>query len=202
MEPNNEENLNSQMEGQENPDSSNEEPTEEATVPEENDEQPEEGEKYTENERKLYTRAKKAEEEGKSIKSHLEKKGYKWENGELVEIGKEPEAPSETTDEVTLSRLEVRGVMEQEDQEYVLRFAKAEGISPIEALRDDIVQDRLKANKRKRDSENATPRGNNRAGNTEDEVDTWVRKYKKDGSLPENNPALTSKILDKLAKGA
>lgn len=208
------ENLNSQNEELENDNSENvEESTDENTEESENesedtsDESNEESneesqDEYTEREKQLYARLKKAE-------------GFvQDENGKWVKPTKKPvkktEKKSDAPDEVTLSRLEVRGVMEQEDQDYVLRFAKNEGISPIEALNDDIVKDRLAANKRRRESDKATPRSNNRANNQVDEVDAYVRKYKRaeaegkdPGSvLPDNNPALTSKILSKLSKGA
>jgi len=105
----------------------------------------------------------------------------------------------ETTDDAVLSRLETRGVMEADDQTYVLRFAKSEGISPIEALSDSIVQDRLKANNLARTSVDATPKSNNRANTVQNEVDVAVKKFEKDGSLPDGNPALTAKILKRLS---
>ena len=110
------------------------------------------------------------------------------------------EAPkTEEVNDAVLSRLETRGVMEADDQNYVLRFAKAEGISPIEALSDPIVIDRMKANEKARTSVDATPRNNNRANTTQDEVAVAVKKYEQSGELPDGNPALTSKILKRLS---
>ena len=105
----------------------------------------------------------------------------------------------ESTDDAVLSRLETRGVMEADDQNYVLRFAKAEGISPIEALSDPIVIDRMKANEKARTSVDATPRSNNRANTTQDEVAVAVKKFEQSGELPDGNPALTAKILKRLS---
>ena len=105
----------------------------------------------------------------------------------------------ESTNDAVLSRLETRGVMEADDQNYVLRFAKSEGISPIEALSDSIVQDRLKANNLARTSVEATPKSNNRANTAQNEVDVAVKKFEKDGTLPDGNPVLTSKILKRLS---
>lgn len=205
----NTENLDSQNEEQENDDSQNVEESTEENTEESKDESENESEdnsdeesqdEYTEREKQLYARLKKAE-------GFVQDGSGKWVKPTKKPVKKETKTTA--SDEVTLSRLEVRGVMEPEDQDYVLRFAKNEGISPIEALSDDIVKDRLSANKRQRESANATPRSNNRANNQVDEVDSYVRKYKRaeaDGKdpgsvLPENNPALTSKILSKL-KGA
>lgn len=187
------ENFDSQNEDLENIDSENdevEEVSEEETEESTNDDSEESEEKpeYSDNEKQLYARAKKAEDRLKELEGKTKPK--------------ESKPKTEVNDEVTISRLEVRGIMEQEDQNYVLRFAKAEGISPIEALNDDIVKDRIEANKRRRAAASATPRGNNRTANESDEVDMWVRKYNKTGALPDGNPKLTSQILDRLTNGA
>ena len=110
-----------------------------------------------------------------------------------------PKKEAPAADDAVLSRLETRGVMEADDQNYVLRFAKAEGISPIEALSDPIVIDRMKANEKARTSVDATPRSNNRANTTQDEVAVAVKKYEQSGELPDGNPALTAKILKRLS---
>ena len=115
---------------------------------------------------------------------------------------KQKSEPKESVEDLTLARLEARGVLNQDDQEYVLKYAKVEGINPIEALQDEFVQERLKANERTRKSAQATPKGNNRAGTSTDDVNIWVKRYKQNGSLPEGNPALTAKVLDALTNGA
>lgn len=187
METETQENFDSQTEDQETIDSTNDEAEE--TTEESTEESGSEDEKYTETEKQLYARAKKAEKRLKELESKKEDKTS-------------DKSSKEEVSDALLSRLEVRGVLEKEDQDYVLRFAKSEGLSPIDALNDSIVQDRLKANERKRKSADATPRSNNRTGSKADEVDAAVRQFKKDGTLPENNPALTSKILDRLKEGA
>lgn len=103
-----------------------------------------------------------------------------------------------------LQRLELKaeGIKDKDDQDYILKVAKIEEVDIEEASRLDYVQDRLKANERRRQSAQATPRGNNRTNTQVDEVQSWVRKYKQNGSLPDNNPALTSKILKALKNGA
>lgn len=103
-----------------------------------------------------------------------------------------------------LQRLELKaeGIKEKEDQDYILKVAQIEEVDIEEAAKLDFVQDRLKANERKRQSAQATPRGNNRTNTQVDEVQSWVRKYKQNGTLPDNNPALTSKILKALKNGA
>lgn len=162
---------------------------EEEVTEETNESSEDDSEESTETEKKVdwQARALKAEKLIEKNKNKAKKDKQKGKS-------------ADSSSEVTLARLETRGVMEKEDQEYVLRVAKLEGTSPIEALDDPIVQDRLKANEKARKSEGASPKGNNRGRGAQNEVDIAVKKYKKDGTLPENNPALTVKILNKLNK--
>jgi hypothetical protein len=115
---------------------------------------------------------------------------------------KEKTSPKDSIEDLTLARLEARGLLHEEDQNYVLKYAKVEGIDPIKALEDDFVKDRLTEYKRKRASVEATPKSNNRTNTSVDEVSVWVKKFKVNGVLPDNNPALTSKILRALKNGA
>lgn len=113
------------------------------------------------------------------------------------EAKKKRKESKSSDDDVILARLESRGVMEKEDQEYVLKYANVEGISPIEALNESLVQDKLSHFEKKRKSKAASKAPGNRTGGSSDDVDKWVRRYKKDGSLPDN-PRLVSQVLDKL----
>lgn len=124
------------------------------------------------------------------LKKQLEEK-----NAELAKL---KSGDSVSAEDAVIARLETRGVLEPTEQAYVLKYAKAEGISPIEALNDELVKDKLAFFKKQREQKASTFAGTNRTKGTSNEVDRWIAKFKKDGSLPENNPALTSKILDKL----
>ena len=130
------------------------------------------------------TRALKAE---KAIEKAKKK-------GKNTETGVDPEK---------LARLELKaeGIKDKDDQDYVLKVAQIEGLDIEEVTQLDFVQDRLKANERRRQSAQATPKGNNRTNTQVDEVQSWVRKYKQNGTLPDNNPALTAKILRALKNG-
>jgi len=112
------------------------------------------------------------------------------------------DTPKESAEDLTLARLEARGILHEDEQQYILKYAKVEGLDPIKAIEDDFVKDRLADMKRKRQSVEASPRSNNRTNTSVDEVAVWVKKYKVNGTLPDNNPALTSKILRALKNGA
>lgn len=104
------------------------------------------------------------------------------------------EPKKESAEDVTIARLEARGILNADDQAYILKYAKVEGVHYLEALEDDFVKDKLDRNKRERLSASAAPRGNNRAPGDTNEVSAAVKRYQKDGTLPDN-PALVSKVL-------
>lgn len=179
------ENIDSQNDEQENTDSTNSDDT---TTDNSEDESKEgEQEEYTEREKQLYARLKKAE-------------GFELVDGKWVKPEKKstPKPKKESSnDEVTMARLEARGVLHPDDQAYILKFAKVEGIHYLEALEDEIVKDKLDRNKKQRLSASANPRGNNRAPGEQNELASAIKKYEKDGTLPDS-PALTSKLLKAL----
>mgnify|MGYP003461352796 FL=1 len=107
------------------------------------------------------------------------------------------EKKAEGGDEVTIARLEARGVLHPDDQAYVLKFAKNEDMHYLEALEDELVKDKLDRNKKLRLSAQAAPRGNNRAPGAQNDVDAAVKKFEKDGTLPDN-PALIAKVMKAL----
>lgn len=111
----------------------------------------------------------------------------------------EPKEKAQSNDEVIAARLEARGVLNAEDQAYILKYAKVEGIHYLEALEDDLVKDRLDRNKKARLSAQAAPKGNNRAPGTQNEVDAAIKKYERDGTLPDN-PALIVKVMKAIKK--
>lgn len=67
----------------------------------------------------------------------------------------------------------------------------------LEALEDELVKDKLDRNKKLRLSAQAAPRGNNRAPGAQNDVDAAVKKFEKDGTLPDN-PALIAKVMKAL----
>lgn len=84
----------------------------------------------------------------------------------------------------------------RDDIKDVKEYADYKKISLSEALESPIVKMTLKENAVKREQRASTIKSPNRTGGQVDELARAVAKYKKDGTLPDNNPALTSKILD------
>lgn len=101
------------------------------------------------------------------------------------------------SDEVVLARLEVRGIVNPEDQADVLRFAKAEGKSPIEVLEDDFIKSRLAHNQKKREEAASSVTPGNRTGAPKKSVDWYVSR----GELPAD-PKLRAEVQDEMARRA
>ena len=88
--------------------------------------------------------------------------------------------------------------MDSADQEEVIRASKVLGVSPVEALSHPFVKSLLEASKKARGQQAATVTpGNRTAASKDTDIDRAVRRYEKDGTLPESS-ALTSKVLDRL----
>jgi hypothetical protein len=170
----------------------------ETTVVEDTTETPQEEEAEVEQE----TVETEEPEEGEEDTIDWKERALKAEKAIEKAKKKGKDTPKESVEDLTLARLEARGILQEEDQQYILKYAKVEGLDPIKALEDDFVKDRLADMKRKRASVEATPRSNNRTNTSVDEVSVWLKKYKVNGTLPDNNPALTSKILRALKNGA
>jgi hypothetical protein len=123
------------------------------------------------------------------------------------EAKKAKEKPSESKqsgsdsnpDELSRVRLEARGILEKEDQDYVLKYAKAEDMNVVDALGEEVVKDKLAFLKKKRDQKAATsaPSGRTSAGGTN--IDALVSQYKKNQTLPDD-PELVRKIFKKLSQ--
>lgn len=120
-------------------------------------------------------------EQDKRWKERLKKAGGE-EGDSKASRQKEGSKESQEVGDALLARLESRGVLEAEDQEYVLRAAKIEGISPIEALNSDLVKDRLAANKKAREQKQATPSSSRRTSQPRpDDVTYWAQQLTEKG---------------------
>lgn len=142
----------------------------------------------------LYESEKEARE--KAEKAIIESK--KKAKEQKTETPRQEEKQNDYESDAVLARLENRGVMESEDQKYVLRFAKAEGISPVEALQDEVVKDKLAFFKKQREQKAASPVPGNRVGSASGKsVDYYIQK----GIIP-TDPDMADKVQTEIARRA
>lgn len=152
------------------------------------------------NYRELYEQEKEAREKAESLIVKGKKKAK--EKIEKAKTSKDNSGDSTLSERLDRSDLRGEGIREKEDQDYVIRFAKSEGIDVIEALSDPIVQDRIARNAKTRQERKAGVRPNNRVSNAgRDTLSADYARYKKDGTVPDN-PMRASALLSKLADEA
>jgi hypothetical protein len=114
-------------------------------------------------------------------------------------IKKEP-TPVKTgeLDETQLDYLDLKGVNEQEDIDYIEKVVKREGLTVRQALKDDMVIAKLAAHKAKREVLGATPGSTKRAGGQVGDVASAAAKFKETGVLPDDR-ALANAVVDSIA---
>lgn len=115
---------------------------------------------------------------------------------------KETKKVSETSsEELTIARLEARGVLHPEDQSKVIKLAKILGVTPIEALQDADVQFALEKAKKVRNVNKATA-NTSRGGSSSTTKD--VNWYIEKGVMPDNkqNPKLYEDVEKELIRRA
>ncbi len=125
-------------------------------------------------------------------KSKIEKKAEK-----IVEKQKQ----TGELDETQLDYLDLKGISEDEDIKLIERHVQRTGETIRQALKDDYVQSKLKANKDKRDVSQATPSSNKRGGgNPADSVAVALAKFEQTGDLPDDFKLRSAVINAKAAK--
>lgn len=88
-------------------------------------------------------------------------------------------------DETQLDYLDLKGISETEDISLIERHVQRTGETVRQALKDDYVQAKLKANKDKRDVSEATPSSNKRGtSGGSDSVAIALAKFESTGELP------------------
>lgn len=78
----------------------------------------------------------------------------------------EPKTPTGGLDEMALDYLDLKGVTDSEDIDFVENVVQKTGMSVRQALKDDVVIAKLTANKAARDLKEATPSATKRSGSS------------------------------------
>ena len=141
--------------------------------------------------RQLLERAKKAEGfvkvDGKWVKAPKPEEGaaaieqLKAKTGEL--------------DETQLDYLDLKGISDEEDIAVIQRVIQRTGQTVRQALKDDYVLDKLKANQQKREVKDAMPSGTKRSGAGSEGFDAALAKFEQTGELPKDY-ALRTKVVN------
>jgi hypothetical protein len=150
---------------------------------------------------KLREKAIAQRERTKSIKQRA-----KDAEAKVAELSKtSPQTPAATKtgelDETALDYLDLKGITEAEDIKVIETIVKKTGMTVREALKDEFVSAKLRANLEKREVKDATPGATKRSGSTGDTLERAVAKYEQSGykDLPEDFE-LRAKVVNAVEK--
>lgn len=104
-----------------------------------------------------------------------------------------------TSDDAQLARLEARGIMDSDAQNYLLSAAKREGKSPVELLNDPYFKDRIDAMTKDKERRGATPSPSNRTPETKKDVSFWVKQVQ-EGKPSSPDPAMRKQVREVILK--
>lgn len=128
------------------------------------------------------------------IRQRERSKALKQQLAEAKRLADEAQKPKETPnqpktgelDETQLDYLDLKGYTDDEDIDVIKRVMQRTGQTVRQALKDDYVLEKLKANKETRDNKAATPSSTKRAGAQEASLDAAIAKYERDNVLPDD----------------
>ena len=110
-----------------------------------------------------------------------------------------PQKEEVASDEISRLRLEMKGVESKSQQDFIMKFANVEGITPTEALKDDVVQAKLEKMKAEGAKNRATQSPINRTGKPATKgVDYWVKQVEA-GKANSTDPAMRKKVRTSMA---
>lgn len=157
------------------------ETSEEVETDESIDESDESTEEVKEDKPKLTDEEKLARIEGQR-KRLLKKMGREEKSEKEPKV--EPKSTTGKLNETQLDYLDLKGITESEDVDIIQEVIKKTGMTVREALKDEWVEGKLKANKEKRELLDATPSSTKRGKGSADAYATAKAEYERTGKLP------------------
>ena len=146
--------------------------------------------------RQLFERAKKAEGfvkvDGKWVKAPRPE--------EAIRTQEELKAKAGELDETQLDYLDLKGFTDPDDIEVIQKVMQRTGQTVRQALKDEYVVDKLKANQAKREVANAMPSNTKRSGSGAMGIDAALARYEATGELPTDFETQSAVINAKIAK--
>jgi hypothetical protein len=112
---------------------------------------------------------------------------------------KKADSKEVVSDEVTIARLEARGILDSDIQNYLFTAAKREGKTAVELLSDSYFADKIAAMKRDKEQEAARPTPSSRTATNDrsNDLGYWLKQAEK-GQLP-TDAAMRRKVIAKLS---
>lgn len=108
------------------------------------------------------------------------------------------ESPREkvaSTEDPMLARLEARGFLDKEEQELIIRAAKLDGVTPIEAAQDELVLEKIERMRKVKKASRAIDGSSGGSRPAKKDVDYYIRNNK----VP-SDPELAAQRAERLAQ--
>lgn len=154
-----------------------------------------EGRTYTEAELNERLEAERKERD-KRWRERLKKAGGEESEGSKEKSGSQ----AVVSNDVVLARLEARGVLDTDIQNYLLSEAERLKKNPVELLSDSYYSTKIEEKKREKEQEAARPAPSSRTGTTDRSGDlNYHLQRAKDGKGLPSDPAMRRKVVAKLA---
>lgn len=112
---------------------------------------------------------------------------------------KKAEVKEVVSDDIAIARLEARGILDSDIQNYLFTAAKREGKNAVELLSDSYFQEKIAAMKRDKEQAAATPSPSSRTATNDrsNDLGYWLKQAEK-GQLP-TDANMRRKVIAKLA---
>ena len=147
-------------------------------------------------------RAKKLEE-----KAIVQRERTRTLKERLAKLEKQAFAPPKEVDktgeldETQLEILELKGITDTEDIDYLKKYMQRNGLTLRETLKDDIALAKLQSQKDKREVKEATPSSTKRSGNSQtSDLSLDIARYEQTGKLPDDFARRSAVINAKVEK--
>jgi len=162
------------------------------------------------NESRTYTEAELNErleaerkERDKRWRERLKKAGGEESEGSQEKDNSQKVGSNEgatASDDVVLARLEARGILDTDIQNYLLQEAQRLQKNPVELLSDSYYTAKIEEKKKEKEQESARPAPSSRTGQTDRSGDlNYHLQRAKDGKGLPSDPTMRRKVVAKLA---
>jgi len=119
----------------------------------------------------------------------LEAELAKYKKPAVTETKVAPVASS--TEDVTIARLEARGFIDSDEQDAILKASKVLGVSPVDALKDELVLAQIERIRNNKKTQAAVPDSRGRSNAEKKGVEYYIQK----GIIPEDEDTF-NKFID------
>jgi len=135
-------------------------------------------------------------EANRRLYARLQKTKAKGETPKPTPAPAKAEKAADPSEELIRARLEVRGFLDEAEQDVILKYAKGLGISPMLASGDELITAKIAQMRKERKTNDAIPSPSGKANTKQtNSVEYWIEK----GEIPDD-PETFEKVQKELIR--